>query len=1853
MDDFTKLIDRAKKTLNWDALTAFQRTETLLHPHQCSAQIEGGQAKCPCDCLCLTRDQLKEAQQADEESSAAADAVIPSNGSEMSIKRESTSPTISEVISLQVESSDPLPSSTWLAEAANLMPERTVRHSDANINADLMRLKKQKCLKCHHTAEDHLTLVKNVLDQEELLITFLFLKDIKLLKNYEAAEPVPSAAKRVFTRLKEVLESLINHNNSQIVITMPLSLNGQYAPPPFETPSIEYLLFNMISRHSCEFAPFTDAFRIVRRVITFLNKLELPRPESVYTQAMTYGERRLYESFYEHWLVYCHLPRVTGTFKQHRLTTIFGIRFLTLLWDAVLQFFEKTVIVEGDQTMVPVMSATACSVLSTNYCHFFDVAVDSLFYDHLEATRQNYIRPTYLRLIKGSIMSSNSPLVVVNAADKEGSVTLEVNFTQERKQRFVPTFRGSKDSFCRMQGLFDDIFWEPEKVESSPRSSRISSELSSRLSSLSEASNVNFRNVEQSQGSQTPTMVNGSAVAVAATAEKSAQSALTMEAIIGNNSSAIEQSENVFRQLICDVVNDSVNGAAVNGGESIGDGQNIDGQQTTTTTTTTAASATSSTISTLLATNGTLIGATAASAATAIAIQNGGVNGAGGASHSPILASLMLEGSLLPAFNRSRLNEPHRCLTAAQLHQHMLEQRTVSASVSGLSPAPSASVSACSSPSQSSTIASSSTSSAVTGHSVLTSTSATFSACRSIGQLAAGAADHMGVISDLLVRQARRVSQKISAYTSMKSAQLDAASPFQLDGLATHKNPPLQTNTTVVITVSSSEVAFTESEDDDLVVRSEGRLKNVVSFVSLDSPTLCYCHFSQILDLVVETKQLVTSLESHLLKPLLEPGGFAEYCKRPPRGVPPSGQEKKSEKKDNNKSSISSGEESAESGADSGVEQTGGGSVLEASTSSTAVAKRPELPLASFHLSALQRCPHISYVLGLRTSTDKREPNLADIDHPMGYNALVEAKGFFTFLIRRIITYMQLVVSHCDDVNLELVEDVADFVFFDGPFQPFISGPADVAIKSLFYDTLSRRCHAIIRALELHGRPAVSDEPRLGQYLGLPHYSHYSLLSIRERADEAEVAEIDRLMADIAQAQAAEQAAAAAAQAAASSSSAGVSPSLEKKAQKKGKASSSPGRGRPKKRSLESGVHSSGNASCSSSPAPSKGKRTVTPTKAASKAETGAKKATRKEQERGRRGGGRPKKLKRSESLTGNEEGEESSSSSSSSAETDTQTELERSNSSNSSGGNTTATTSASELSKAGPSKSRRKRSVPTSKSMKTVAPKKRRRRKAVRLTLKRRKASTSAVAAAVPNSSSAPTSFRSRRPRRYQLPGTSSSSSTSALSRSRRSTASMRSTSGEGSSDDCRSSSSASSSSSDEESQDSDDSIGFGRVLRKSARIRNAILRERRRRDQEGYVSSSDDSDDDDEEEDVYIEEEVDDGSPPKRKPWDYLDGVTACYIHRDHFPLVMAPNSSRKDPKPWYTFGMGKSIRSEYVKRKQLLFMEVQEVVRVCLPNMLPEFVNQYMFAEGTKTLVMIRQKRVFCCTVFKPHPEAGYCEIVYCTTSRQMQGKGFGRAMLNIVKRYCLDRGIPKLLVMGDKDNHQFFVKCNFTDEITVPEELYEGELCDCTAAVLLECIIEEAETLPVYPMLFENELARLDDPTEKEMMEAAEAAVAAVDTTGMSRRAAEKLRRTAFKQELLRRRRQFADLPPVSDADWYAMNAFLKKYSQLASAEGVDRLSVLTEDYQEQIHLADRIYDRFRCVPTWEVVCRRHQSRHYRSIGMLYYDMVMMIRAIIISVRGKKQRARAAAVHELSDLFDELVEEFFPEVLNWQL
>lgn len=450
-------------------------------------------------------------------------------------------------------------------------------------------------------------------------------------------------------------------------------------------------------------------------------------------------------------------------------------------------------------------------------------------------------------------------------------------------------------------------------------------------------------------------------------------------------------------------------------------------------------------------------------------------------------------------------------------------------------------------------------------------------------------------------------------------------------------------------------------------------------------------------------------------------------------------------------------------------------------------------------------------------------------------------------------------------------------------------------------------------------------------------------------------------------------------------------------------------------------------------------------------------------------------------------------------------------------------------------------------------------------------------------------------------------------------------------------------------------------RGVRKSIRLRNAAQsREERRRTLNTRANQSSQNSDESESSNSGSDpEDSDDESPPKRKPWDYLEGVTACFLHRDHMPLVMAPNTARA-PKPVYTFGVGKSIRSEYVKRKQLMFMEVQEVVRQCLPNMLPEFINQYMFAEGTKTIIMMKDKRVFACTVFKPHPEHGYCEIVYCTTRRSMQGKGFGRAMLNIVKRHCLAVGIGKLLVMGDSDNQRFFWKCNFKEKITVPEKLYAGELCDCTAAVLLECIIEPAEELPEYPMLFDNELARLDDPTEREILEAvaAEAGAGCASTSGPGagngRQAAAAQRRQAAQAELLRRRRQFQDLPPVSKADHRAMGVFLKRFAKKAVAERTNRLRVVTLEWQERLNdISERIHERFRCAPTWETILRRHKGKHYRSVGMLYYDMMMMIRSVIFSLRGKTEKHKAAHIHELHRMFFELVKEHFPHLHEIQI
>ncbi len=137
MDDFKRLIERAKKQLDWDSLSGYQRTVTLLHPHKCAAQLESGQV-CPCDCLCLNRDQLKGCEP------------LPVMATR-EIKSESDSSTL-EIISLQMKSSEPLPSTSWLSDTSSVPPERSARQNDASMAANVTKMKQQKCLKCHHWA---------------------------------------------------------------------------------------------------------------------------------------------------------------------------------------------------------------------------------------------------------------------------------------------------------------------------------------------------------------------------------------------------------------------------------------------------------------------------------------------------------------------------------------------------------------------------------------------------------------------------------------------------------------------------------------------------------------------------------------------------------------------------------------------------------------------------------------------------------------------------------------------------------------------------------------------------------------------------------------------------------------------------------------------------------------------------------------------------------------------------------------------------------------------------------------------------------------------------------------------------------------------------------------------------------------------------------------------------------------------------------------------------------------------------------------------------------------------------------------------------------------------------------------------------------------------------------------------------------------------------------------------------------------------------------------------------------------------------------------------------------------------
>lgn len=144
MNDFKALVERAKLTLSWDTLTAFQRLEMLVHPHQCAAQLEDGITLCPCQSLYLTREQLK-ANDPNETQ------ITPPNKS--SPKPTKTSSSLTRIWSASPPSfGQPLPSTSWSSDIAEVLPARSVRHNEANIVEDVEKMKSQKCLKCHHTA---------------------------------------------------------------------------------------------------------------------------------------------------------------------------------------------------------------------------------------------------------------------------------------------------------------------------------------------------------------------------------------------------------------------------------------------------------------------------------------------------------------------------------------------------------------------------------------------------------------------------------------------------------------------------------------------------------------------------------------------------------------------------------------------------------------------------------------------------------------------------------------------------------------------------------------------------------------------------------------------------------------------------------------------------------------------------------------------------------------------------------------------------------------------------------------------------------------------------------------------------------------------------------------------------------------------------------------------------------------------------------------------------------------------------------------------------------------------------------------------------------------------------------------------------------------------------------------------------------------------------------------------------------------------------------------------------------------------------------------------------------------------
>ena len=154
---------------------------------------------------------------------------------------------------------------------------------------------------------------------------------------------------------------------------------------------------------------------------------------------------------------------------------------------------------------------------------------------------------------------------------------------------------------------------------------------------------------------------------------------------------------------------------------------------------------------------------------------------------------------------------------------------------------------------------------------------------------------------------------------------------------------------------------------------------------------------------------------------------------------------------------------------------------------------------------------------------------------------------------------------------------------------------------------------------------------------------------------------------------------------------------------------------------------------------------------------------------------------------------------------------------------------------------------------------------------------------------------------------------------------------------------------------------------------------------------------------------------------------------------------------------------IVANHGTRKDLEYLTaMKNIVSKHLPNMALDYISRIVYDIAYhESLLMIETKsnNLLGGICFRPFPDRGFVEIVFCAIDITQQYQGYGSYLMQHFKKEMNKRAIYHILTYADNHAMEYFIKQGFRKNITLAKEMWGGYIKDYVAATLMECVLHK--------------------------------------------------------------------------------------------------------------------------------------------------------------------------------------------------